>query len=363
MANPNRTAILTKAHRILKKHYKPNAPSADRTVLEHLLFACCLENTPHEKAERGFEALKTSFFDWNEARVSTVKELGEVLFMVHDAQASATNVKQVLQSVFESTYSFDLEALRKQNLGQAQQRLKKLQGVTNFGLAYLTQASLAGHSIPVDRGAMEIFSILAVVNDSERGTGIVPGLERAISKNKGIEFGSLVHELGADFLANAQSSAVHKILVEIVPDAKARIARHQPTPPPKHSSKSKSRNAPRTLPMTPGQARGADAGSASPAPTPDSAKSKAAAGKKKTPTAAEPAHAEKPEKAGAEKRATDKPHPEKGHGEKGRAEKSHPEKGHAEKPRPEKHAPRKEAAKETLKKRTGPGGMPKRKPR
>ena len=37
-------AIIGKIHRVLKKHYKPIPPQTGRSVLDHLLYACCLEN-------------------------------------------------------------------------------------------------------------------------------------------------------------------------------------------------------------------------------------------------------------------------------------------------------------------------------
>src|SRR5262245_59087211 len=134
MANLNRAALLVKMHKVLKKHYKP-VPIPDRPVLEHLLYACCLENARYEDADLAMGALTTAFFDWNEVRVSSVKELGEVMSMLPQPSFAAANLKGVLQSVFESTYSFDLEALKKQNLGQAAQRLKKLNGTTPFAIA------------------------------------------------------------------------------------------------------------------------------------------------------------------------------------------------------------------------------------
>ena len=70
-------------------------------------------------------------------------------------------LKQSLQSAFEATYSFDLEGLKKQNLGQAIQRLKKFKGTTPFTIAFVTQAALGGHSIPLDRGALYVLYIVA----------------------------------------------------------------------------------------------------------------------------------------------------------------------------------------------------------
>jgi hypothetical protein len=56
-------------------------------------------------------------------------------------------------------------------------------------------------------------------------------MERAVSKSKGVEFGSLVHQLGADYLANPFSPQVRDILLAIDPAAAKRFpVRRQPRP-------------------------------------------------------------------------------------------------------------------------------------
>ena len=62
MSHPNRTALLTKTHRVLKQHYKPVHPPTNRTLLEHLLFACCLENAPYDAAEKIYAYLVEALF-------------------------------------------------------------------------------------------------------------------------------------------------------------------------------------------------------------------------------------------------------------------------------------------------------------
>src|SRR5438105_12403575 len=109
MAAKNRSALIAKLQKVLKQHYKPLAPAAPRQLLEHMLFACCLENAPYDKAEKTYQNLATSFFDWNEVRDSTVKELAEAMRDLPDPMAAASNLKRLLQTVFESSYSFDLE--------------------------------------------------------------------------------------------------------------------------------------------------------------------------------------------------------------------------------------------------------------
>ncbi len=235
MTTPNRTALLNKLHKVLKKHYKPCSNRHDQPVLESLLFAACLENARPATAELVFEKLKTSFFDWNEVRVSTVRELAEIMHDLGDPESNAGRVKGILQSVFESEYSFDLESLKKKNLGDAVKRLQKLDGATPFVVAYAVQTSLGGHSIPVDRGTLGAMYVLGVISENESNSGNVPGMERAIPKSKGQEFGSLLHQLGAEFAANPFAQPLRDLLLSISPDAKdrfpKRVVKKPPAPP------------------------------------------------------------------------------------------------------------------------------------
>jgi endonuclease III len=223
----NRTALLAKIHKVLKKHYKPVAPPAERSVLDHLLYAACLENARYEAADEAFAKLKELYFDLNEIRVTTVTEISEGMTALPDSAAAAQRVKRALQSVFETNYSFDLEPLRKQNIGKAEKDLEKIQGMTQFVRAYVTQNALAGHAIPVSRGAIEVLCAVGAITDAEADKQVVPGLERAIPKNKGVEFGSLLQQIGADFYASPGSSKLKSILGEIDNDFKDRLARRQ----------------------------------------------------------------------------------------------------------------------------------------
>jgi len=227
MAASNRATLLTKTHRVLKKHYKPVAPANDRTLFEHMLFACLLEDASYEKAETCYAHVTEQFFDLNEVRVSSVRELSASFKELPDPVAAATRLKRVLQHVFESSYSFDVEALKKQNIGVALKRLHKMDGTTEFVVRYANQMALGGHAIPIDRGALMVLVILGVIDQAEADKQIVPGMERAIPKNKGIEFGSLLHQLGTDLLAKPLSPDLRKILLEANPDCQDRLPKRK----------------------------------------------------------------------------------------------------------------------------------------
>jgi endonuclease III len=227
MATGSRSAQFSRLHKILKKHYRPVASDPRRPVLEHLVFACCLENAPYDAAEEAFAALVHTFFDWNEVRVTSLAELSEVLHRLPDPRAAAGRIKRVLHSVFEAAYSFDLEERRKKNLGPTIKWLEKLHGTTKFTVAYVVQAALGGHAIPVDPATMAALRVVDLVSNEDAAAGIVPGMERAIPKAKGTEFGSLLHQLGADFAANPYAPAIRQTLLEINPDAQERLPKRR----------------------------------------------------------------------------------------------------------------------------------------
>ena len=227
MTTPNRSSILAKVYKVLKKHYKPVAPPSDRTALEHLLYACLLENSRYDATDEAFAKLKELYFDWNEIRVTTVTELAEGMAGLADASAAAQRVKRSLQSIFESNYSFDIDALKKQNLGKAEKDLEKVNGSSPFVRAYVTQQALGGHSIPVSKGAIDALYAVGAISDTEADKGLVPGLERAIPKNKGVEFGSLLQQLAADLVASPGSSKVKSVLSEIDANFKDRLTARQ----------------------------------------------------------------------------------------------------------------------------------------
>ncbi|MFZ1932880.1 MAG: hypothetical protein WCB27_07960 [Thermoguttaceae bacterium] len=297
MTAVSRTAQFAKVHKALKKHYKPAAPGAGRSVIEHLLFACCLEDAHHDAAEEGFAALVHTFFDWNEVRVTSISELSEVMACLPDPRAAANRIKRVLHAIFETTFNFDLEDLKKKNLGPTITWLEKLDGATSFVVSYVVQAALGGHAIAIDAGTMAVLRVLELVGEKDAAAGVVPGLERAVAKSKGIEFGSLLHELGADYSANPYSAAIRDILLQIDPECAGRLPKRRadrsqrkpPEPPAETPAKEKEEAAAAAKPPAKKKQAAAEPPSAESAPQPPKKKmppSKPSAPEKTLPRAA-----------------------------------------------------------------------------
>ncbi len=295
MAPVSRTAQFAKVSKILKKHYKAVRPDPERPVLEHLLVACCLENCHYEPAEEAYAALKHTFFDFNEIRVTSIAELSEVMAALPDPRTAANRLKRVLQAVFEATYEFDLEEYRKKNLGPTTKWLEKLDGTTGFCIAYVVQAALGGHSIPVDSGTLKVLQICDLITDKDVEAGVVPGLERAVTKAKGIEFGSMLHQLGADFTANPYSAAVRKILLSIDPNCKDRFSKRRT---PRKKTKTAETEAPKAVTETDKETAAARK---------KKTRAKKAASKQEKPVPAQEAGPATAKKTGSKKEPAEKP--------------------------------------------------------
>ncbi|XZE17752.1 hypothetical protein SH449x_003027 [Pirellulaceae bacterium SH449] len=222
-------------YKALKKHLKFNEVSVERTVLEHMLYACCLEDSRSEQADEAFAKLQQSYFDWNEVRVTTTIELSDILSALPNAATAGHRIKRCLQSMFETRYQFDLEDLKKANLGKATEELQAWQGMTQFVLNYTSQHALGGHAIPVDSSTVDVLWAAGILSDSEAEKKSVTGLERAIPKNKGEEFGSLLHQFAVEYSLNKKHAASLAVFKELGVTPKAKPAAAEATASPTKS--------------------------------------------------------------------------------------------------------------------------------
>jgi hypothetical protein len=212
MAASNRAKLITKLHTTLKKKYQVPPAQPTRPMLEHMLYACLLEDAPDDLADEAFAKCEQDFFDWNEVRVTTVSELSQVLSRLPEPAKAAERLKENLQAVFEEFYTFDLDHMKKENLGKAVGKFEKMPAMTPFVLSYTVQHGLGGHSIPIDYSAMVLMLATDIATQAEAKAGRVPGLERAIPKAKGIEFSALLHQAAVELKKDIKSKSVRALM-------------------------------------------------------------------------------------------------------------------------------------------------------
>jgi endonuclease III len=168
-------------------------------VLEQFLYAVCREGTTREEADRAFGSLRERFFDWNEVRVSSQRELGEAFDDVSDGNVRGERVVNFLQEVFETTYSFDLEILHKKGLKQAAKQLQRYEAANDYAVAWVILHSLGGHAVPLDAPVLRVLRRLGLIDDDSADLeALRASVEHHIPKSKGGLFYELLSALAAD---------------------------------------------------------------------------------------------------------------------------------------------------------------------
>ena len=226
MASSSRMDTLKRLYAELKKKYSPVVPS-ERTVLEHFLFGTCLEDASFEAAEAAMAALQHTLSGWNEVRVSSVSELSEMMPQLPDPRTTAMRIKRILNAIFDERYGFDIDDIRKKNLKDAYEKLETIPGGTPFSINYTAQAALGRHGIPVGNGEKRLLFVLGILDEAEVESREITGLNRAITKNQGIEFASLLHQLAALFVLNPESRKVTSFLKAFAPDYRERMPKRR----------------------------------------------------------------------------------------------------------------------------------------
>jgi endonuclease III len=168
-----------------------------RPVLEEFIYAILREGHTRDAADLAFANLKKNFYDWNEIRVSMTEEVvASIGEWIEDAERRSQRIIDFLQEVFESTFSFDLEGLEKKGAKQAGKTLARYQAASDYAIAWVTQKSLGGTSLPLDSGALRSLRRLKLIEDDVIDIeAIRASLENHVPKTKGHHFVDLISYL------------------------------------------------------------------------------------------------------------------------------------------------------------------------
>ena len=173
-----------------------------RSVLQTLMYAALLENATFDKANHAYTVLENYYIDWNEIRVCSVRELADTLLELPEPEAAADRIRKALQGIFEKTYTFDLEDMRKKGKALAEhiKALESMSAGTPYMIQYVAQVALDGHLIPFDEASLRIMRRLGLSQVSSDGTQeICVGLDRVILKKSSVLFATQLHHFAASY--------------------------------------------------------------------------------------------------------------------------------------------------------------------
>jgi hypothetical protein len=234
----SRSSKIEQLFKSLRKHYKTVPSAPERSVLDHIVYASILEETTFDQADEALAKLLQAYVDYNEIRVTTAVELAELIIAGPVGVSIAQRLKRILQSIYETRYSFDIEDVKKGNLSKSVEFLSGLKGMTPFVSNYVNQNALGGHAIGLGNAAFELAVIFEIITEAEASKKSIPGLERTIPKSKGLEFFQLIHQLAVAFAVNPKNATVAAVFKDL------KVTYKPPRPAEKEKDKEKVAAAP-----------------------------------------------------------------------------------------------------------------------
>ncbi len=175
-----------------------------RPVLQQFIYGLCRENATREQADEAYRFLCEKFFDWNEIRVSSLRELEEAFTGMSDSEIRAQRLIAFLQEVFEIHFSFDLDKLQKEGLKQAAKKLSRYQAANDYIVSWVVQRSLGGHAIPVDPPTLRCTLRLGLIENQQDEAEARATLEHLIPKAKGALFTEGISMIADDYCLEEQ---------------------------------------------------------------------------------------------------------------------------------------------------------------
>jgi endonuclease-3 len=160
-----------------------------------------------------------------------------------DTEARAQRIRRFLRQLFERTYAFSLEAFTKKSLKDAIKALHDYEAFSSdYVVATVIQQALGGHAIPVDEPARRVLGRLGIADSDADNQALRGVLERAVPKNRGIEFIDLIEELAHDTCVEGEPDCARCDLRKICPTGMARQEQAV------SAAKSSRQKAPKTAP-------------------------------------------------------------------------------------------------------------------
>ena len=170
-----------------------------RPVLQQFIYGLCRENATRDQADEAYRFLCEKFFDWNEVRVSSLRELEEAFDGLSEPESRAQRLLSFLQEVFEIHFSFDLDKLQKEGVKQAAKKLSRYQSANEYTISWVVQRTLGGHAIPVDAPTLRCVRRLGLIEDEQEETDARATLEHLVPKAKGSRFTDVVSAVAGEY--------------------------------------------------------------------------------------------------------------------------------------------------------------------
>ena len=125
----DRLSALTRYLAASQRRKVPGLKDYPHEILDLIIFHKFHHYLLPDEARHGFQKLKNSFVDWNEVRISSIREIQEFLGSSSSSLELAVFIKDLLEHLHAKLHSLDLEFLAEKNLGEVREFLRAIKGM------------------------------------------------------------------------------------------------------------------------------------------------------------------------------------------------------------------------------------------
>lgn len=134
----------------LEKKHKPAYPPESQPVLEKAIFGLLNHEAPFTNATRALRLFKDEFVDFNDLRVSSIREIATVMEDCRiDSELSYT-LKDMLGQIFTIGHTLSLEFILEEELEVVEKHLGKLKAMPNWLATYVLTVTGRKTVVPLD---------------------------------------------------------------------------------------------------------------------------------------------------------------------------------------------------------------------
>lgn len=153
---------LLRVNELLTHEYGQRTWTPHHDPVSELILTILSQHTSDANSQRAFEALKTRYPSWREARDASQAQIAETIRSAGLANIKARRIKETLESVSREA-DLDLSFLRQLDLAAAKAWLQSLRGVGPKTAACVLLFSLGQPALPVDTHVYRVSRRLGLI--------------------------------------------------------------------------------------------------------------------------------------------------------------------------------------------------------
>lgn len=157
-------------------------------IVDLIIFHKLHLTRPVDQALRSFHRLKDNFVDWNEVRVSTVREIQQEVVGTGENLSVAVFIKDFLEFVHRERQKVSLEFLVEENLGDIRRYLKQIKGIDRSTVELILRVRKEYPALPLSPAAEAVMDRLGLFRTMERRGQKEKALHEVLEPEKALLF-------------------------------------------------------------------------------------------------------------------------------------------------------------------------------